>query len=129
MAKKDMMWVKLSGWLFILGIVIAIVAGLPVIDPATAAASAGILAVIGLIIGLLGIAGMGTLEKCDIDVFLLAVIALMIVGASGYAFARITYLDIGSILSSIVGNIGILVAPAAVLIALKAIWKSAQTKF
>jgi hypothetical protein len=130
MPKKDeMMWVKLSGWLFILGIIIAIVAGLPLIAPATAAAAAGILAVIGLIIGLLGIAGMGTLEKCDIQVFLLAVVALMVVGISGNAFGRIEYLNIGAILSNIVGNIGILVAPAAVLIALKAIWKSAQTKF
>jgi hypothetical protein len=130
MPKKDeMMWVKLSGWLFILGIIIAIVAGLPLIEAATAAAAAGILAVIGLIIGLLGIAGMGTLEKCDIDVFLLAVIALMVVGVSGNAFGGIEYMSIGAILGKIVGNIGILVAPAAVLIALKAIWKSAQTKF
>lgn len=130
MAKKDndKMWVKLSGWLFILGIAIAIIAALP-FGIIGAAGAAGILAVLGLIIGLLAIAGMGTLEKCDIDVFLLAVVALMVVGVSGNAFANITYMNLGSILNSVVSNIGILVAPAAVLIALKAIWKSAQTKF
>jgi hypothetical protein len=130
MAKKDndKMWVKLSGWLFILGIIIAVVAALP-LGVIGAASAAGILAVLGLIIGLLGIAGMGTLEKCDIDVFLLAVIALMVVGVSGNAFALISFMGLGAILNAAVSYVGILVAPAAVLIALKAIWKSAQTKF
>ena len=127
MPKKDeMMWVKLSGWLFILGIVIAIIVGLvpSVMDSAT---TTGILAVLGFIIGLLGIAGMGTLEKCDIDMFLLAVVALMAAGGAGRAFENVLY--IGPYLMNIVNYIGVLVVPAAVLIALKAIWKSAQRKF
>jgi hypothetical protein len=127
MPKKDeMMWVKLSGWLFILGIAVSVVVGLfpNIMDSAT---TTGILAVLGFIIGLLGIAGMGTLEKCDIEVFLLAVVALMAAGGAGRAFENVLY--VGTYLMGIVNNIGILVVPAAVLIALKAIWKSAQNKF
>lgn len=126
MPKKEMAWVKLSGWLFILGIIIAIVVGLfpSIVDSTTIT---GVLAVLGFIIGLLGIAGMGTLEKCDVDVFLLAVIALMAAGGAGRAFENILY--IGPYLMSIVNYIGVLVVPAAVLIALKAIWKAASTKF
>jgi hypothetical protein len=125
MAKKATGWVKASGWLFVLGILIAVVAGLvPSIESATVIP---VLAIIGFIIGLLGIAGMGTLEKCDIDVFLLAVIALMAAGGAGSAFENVLY--VGSYLKAIVDYVGVLVVPAAVLIALKAIWTSASTKF
>ena len=125
MAKKATGWVKASGWLFVLGILIAVVAGLvPSIESATVIP---VLAIIGFIIGLLGIAGMGTLEKCDIDVFLLAVIALMAAGGAGAAFENVLY--VGSYLKAIVDYVAVLVVPAAVLVALKAIWTAASTKF
>ena len=126
MPKKDAMWVKLSGWLFILGILISVVAG---IAPAMIPGITAVLPILGFIIGVLGVAGMGTLEKCDVDVFLLAVIALMAAGGAGNAFAEIDALYGGNILVNTVNNIATLVVPAAVLMALKAIWKSAQQKF
>ena len=126
MPKKDAMWVKLSGWLFILGILISVVAG---IAPAMIPGITAVLPILGFIIGVLGVAGMGTLEKCDVDVFLLAVIALMAAGGAGNAFAAIDELYGGNILVNVVNNIATLVVPAAVLMALKAIWKSAQQKF
>ena len=127
MPKKDeMMWVKLSGWLFILGILISVVAG---IAPAMIPGITAVLPILGFIIGVLGVAGMGTLEKCDVDVFLLAVIALMAAGGAGNAFTAIDELYGGNILVNVVNNIATLVVPAAVLMALKAIWKSAQQKF
>jgi hypothetical protein len=126
MPKKDAMWVKLSGWLFILGILISVVAG---IAPSMIPGITAVLPILGFIIGVLGVAGMGTLEKCDVDVFLLAVIALMAAGGAGNAFTAIDELYGGTILVNVVNNIATLVVPAAVLMALKAIWKSAQTKF
>ena len=126
MPKKDAMWVKLSGWLFILGILISVVAG---IAPAMIPGITAVLPILGFVIGLLGVAGMGTLEKCDVDVFLLAVIALMAAGGAGNAFTAIDELYGGNILVNVVNNIATLVVPAAVLMALKAIWKSAQQKF
>ena len=126
MAKKEAMWVKVSGWLFILGIAISVIAGVmpTMIDSAT---TTGLLAALGFIIGVLVVLGVGSIDKQDFNMFLLAVVAMMAAGGAGNAFADVMY--VGMYLVAIVNNIGILVVPAAVLIALKAIWKSAQTKF
>ncbi len=126
MAKKKTGWVKASGWLFILGIIISIIAGLfPSIDPT---AVTGVLAILGFIIGLLGIAGVGSIDKTETNMFLLAVVALMAAGGAGAAFARLPD-PVGGYLMNIVNYIGILVVPAAVLMALEAIWKAGSTKF
>jgi hypothetical protein len=132
MAKEKAGWVKASGWLFVLGIIISIIIGLfpTIINSVTITA---VLAILGFIIGLLGIAGVGSIDKADISIFLLAVIALMVVGISGNGFRNIgigtDFSWIGTILSNIVLNISFLVAPAGVLIALKAIWEAGSTKF
>ena len=126
MAKKASGWVKASGWLFVLGILIAVVAGLvTTIDSSMVTV---VLAVLGFVIGLLGVAGVGSIDFKEVDMFLLAVIALMAAGNAGSAFAHLPP-PLSTYLVSIVNYIGILVVPAAVLVALKAIWMSASTKF
>ena len=69
-------------------------------------------------------------DKAETDIFLLAVVALLATGGLGYAFCPegICVPFIGEILSDIVNLIGILVMPAAVLIALKAIWEVGSTR-
>jgi hypothetical protein len=124
--KQSVGWVKASGWLFVLGIIISIIAGLAY--PMYQTQITMVLAIIGFIIGLLGIAGVGGIEKTDINKFLLAVVALMAAGGAGNAFSRIPE-PIGSYLVAIVNYVGALVVPAAVLIALKSIWKAGSTKF
>jgi hypothetical protein len=128
MAKKAEGWVKLSGYLFLLGILMSIVAG--VFEASLTAYTTAIhslLAVFGLLIGLLGAAGMGTIDRTDTQIFLLAVIALAAAGGSGAALGQIPTL--GTWLSSIVGYIAVLVVPAAVIIALEAIWRTGAAKF
>jgi len=125
MAKEKAGWVKASGWLFVLGIIISILTGL--FYPMYNTEVTGILAIIGFIIGLLGIAGVGSIDKTDINMFLIAVVALMAAGGAGNAVKDVMY--IGQYLKPIIDYIGILVAPAAVLIALKAIWQAGSTKF
>jgi len=126
MAKKASGWVKASGWLFVLGILIAVVAGLvPTIDSSMVTV---VLAVLGFVIGLLGVAGVGSIDFKEVDMFLLAVIALMAAGNAGSAFAHLPE-PLSTYLVVIVNYIGILVVPAAVLVALKAIWVAASTKF
>ena len=133
MAKKKTGWVKGSGYLFLLGIIIAIIAGLGGNYLAGYEASIiGLQLVLGFIIGLLGIAGMGSIDKADTSIFLLAVIALLAAGSLDYqAFCPkgMCVPLIGQYLSDIVRYIGILVMPAAVLVALKAIWEAGSTKF
>lgn len=95
---------------FILGLVIAIVAG-----------ALGwqydwvilVLVLLGIIIGVLNI------TSKELIPLLLATIALVVVGG---VFAPIKTLGIGGILDSILSLVATLVAPAAVIAAVKALW-------
>lgn len=123
MAKKTG-WVKLSGYLFILGIIIAVIDGLMTgVIPYVGE----ILVIIGTIMGLLAAFGMGSIERRDTELFMLAVIALIAAGGAGTALATIP--TVGSYLQAMIHNIAALVAPAAVIVALEAIWAAGSTKF
>lgn len=101
-------------WAFIAGLVIAIVAGIvaPKNDPIIIT-----LIVLGLIIGFLNITAKETM------LFLLAVIALV---AVGNVFAPLTAANIGMYLGNILGYIATLMAPAAIVVAVKTLWAVGQ---
>ena len=107
---------------FLLGVFIAIISGLfyaaGALDTAMQGFVAVVLVVLGLVVGLLNL-----LDK-DVQIFLLAVIALAIVGAGAGGMALIPY--IGIPLAAIVNYIGVFVFPAAVIVALKSIWDLAK---
>ena len=120
MAKSDTQLVQMSGYLFLLGVIIAIIAGLaPQAIPS--ATTATVLLVLGAIIGLLAMGGWADLTANEEQVFLLATIALIAAGSSGAILSAIPV--VGPYLRDIVGNIAALVAPAAVLIALTVAWR------
>jgi hypothetical protein len=123
---KETQWVKVSGYLFLLGVIIAVIAGLApsVIDAAT---TASVLLVIGTIVGLLSAARMGTISREDADMFLLAVISLAVAGTATANLGALP--GIGAFIGSIIGNIAALAAPAAVIVALEAIWRLGAGKF
>lgn len=107
---------KVGEWAFLACIAIAIIAGLAssylVGVPVTLA-----LVVLGVIVGLLNVS-----EK-ETTSFLVAAIALL--AASGVA--QWTELAaIGTYVTAILTNIGAFVAPAAVIVALKAVWAMAK---
>jgi hypothetical protein len=110
---------SLGSWAFILGVLIAIIAGLAAgsMDAATMGYMAVILVVLGLVVGFLNI---GAKEVTD---FLIAAIALVAVGA-----ANLTAIPwIGAYFASMVLYIAAFVAPAALIVALKAIYNTART--
>ncbi|HJX03462.1 MAG TPA: hypothetical protein VJ488_02765 [Dehalococcoidia bacterium] len=98
-------------WAFIVGLVIAVIGG--IIMPANSVIII-ILIILGLIIGFLNITSTETI------LFLLAIIALV---AVGNVFAPLTALGIGKILGSMLGYVAPLMAPAAIIAAIKALWK------
>src|SRR4030042_2897661 len=98
-------------WAFIVGLVIAVIGG--IIMPANSVIII-ILIILGLIIGFLNITSTETI------LFLLAIIALV---AVGNVFAPLTALGIGKILGAILGYVATLMAPAAIMAAIKALWK------
>lgn len=125
MATKDKsQWVKISGYLFLLGVLIAVVAGL--VGSSTIPYSGTLLVVLGAIVGLLAALGMGSISKDDTELFMLAAIALIAAGSAGVALAGVPY--IGTYLQDIVNGIAALVAPAVVIIALEAIWSVGSEK-
>lgn len=101
-------------WAFIIGFVLAILAGL--LWPANAAIIV-ILVVLGIIIGFLNVTAK------EFQLFLLATIALVVVGN---AFTSLEALSLGQKLGSILNYIAILVAPAAIIAAIKALWAVAK---
>jgi hypothetical protein len=101
-------------WAFIIGFVLAILAG--IFWPANQTIIV-VLVILGIIIGFLNVTAK------EFMLFLLATIALVVVGN---AFAPLAGLRVGEILGNILGYIAVLVAPAAVIAAVKALWKVAK---
>ena len=140
MAKMDMM-TKIGSWAFLFGILIALLVGLynawtleAAMEDMTKTADifftteaggavAWVLAILGIIIGLLAVLGRGTITRKEIPGFLFAGIALVVMGGV-FQGASVAALKpwIGSLLSSISFSLSIFVAPAVGILAIKAIW-------
>lgn len=103
---------------FLLGVFIAIISGLfyaaGVLDASMQGFVGLVLVVLGLVVGLLNL-----LDK-DVSTFLLAVVALAVVGAGAGGLALIPY--VGVPIAAIVNYIAMFVFPAAIIVALKTIW-------
>ncbi|PIN76292.1 hypothetical protein COV18_00055 [Candidatus Woesearchaeota archaeon CG10_big_fil_rev_8_21_14_0_10_37_12] len=100
-------------WAFLIGVVLAVIAGL--VPQLGTPAVTWILVVLGLIVGLLNITGHETQE------FLIATVALIIA-----ASVAANMVQLGMVISKVLGNIVAFVSPAALLVALKAIWELAR---
>ena len=114
---------KISGWLFLLGLLVALINGVA----AGVIPSVGVILVgLGLVVGLLAALGMGSITKNSMEPLLIATIALVATGGSGAAFSALP--SVGSWLSGITANIGVFVTPIAVILAIKIIWDSAAVR-
>ena len=102
-------WGMISFVLFIIGAIVSVVAGLFMPETAWVAL---LLVVFGLVIGLIH------MNSKDINTLLLATIALLAMVA---AFAPITVLGAGKFVSSILVYFATLMAPVAVIAAIKAL--------
>ncbi|MBD3260032.1 hypothetical protein GF371_05410 [Candidatus Woesearchaeota archaeon] len=100
---------KIGHYAFLLGVILAIIVGF---FPDIVAYSALILVILGLIVGFLNVTAKET------HGFLVASIALMVAGGAGLG---VIGWGIGGYLVSILTNIVIFVAPAAIVVALKTI--------
>jgi len=110
---------KLGPWAFIVGLVIAILAGF--VYPATDLTIVLVLGVLGIIVGVLNIG-----EK-EVNAFLLATVAFM-VGATSLGAVLAAIPAIGPEMPRILSYIVAFIAPGAALVALKAIYGVAKEK-
>jgi hypothetical protein len=104
-------------WAFIAGLVIAVVVGilaaLGIAGAAVMPAIIIVLIILGLVVGFLNITAK------EILLFLVATIALIVVGG---VFAPLSVFKIGAILDAILALVATLMAPAAVVAAIKVLW-------
>lgn len=107
---------KIGDIAFFAGVLVAIIAGLfP--ELLSGGVVAAILVILGIIVGFLNV------TKEETTSFLIAAIALLAAGAAGLGSLP----WVGSFLAPIALNIATFVAPAAVIVALKAVWNLARS--
>ena len=105
-------------WAFIIGLIIALVVG---IMSGLGMAPATLMTVIIIVLIILGlIIGFLNITASEILLFLVATIALIVVGN---VFAPLTTLKIGAIIGAVLSLVATLMAPAAIIAAIKALWK------
>lgn len=115
MAKGEASMVqKLGSWAFIIGIIIAVIAGLASQGNASPVVTS-VLIVLGLIVGFLNVTGKET------TMFLLAGVALVIVTSfGGDVIGQVQ--NVGGYLQGVFGSMMTFVIPAVIVVSLKAIW-------
>lgn len=140
MADNKMMS-KIGTWAFIIGIIIALIVGLyqaytiegkyltdGFFSGDLGGYIAWILAVLGGIVGILAALGKGTITKSETPGFLLAGIALVVMGGVFVEWYDLMTPWIGSLLSGVSMSLSIFVAPAVGILAIKAIWDMGKDK-
>jgi len=118
---------KMGEYAFLVGVAVAVLAALVTLVPSVALPGgwvAVVLVVLGLVVGFLNIS-----DK-ESQPFLLAVVALLAAGTVGFKplvdQSELTVL--GRLLTAVVQNLATLVAPAAVILAVKSTWSMASGK-
>ncbi len=125
---------KIGSWLFLLGVLIALIAGIIVgarwyTD--TEAYIAMILGVLGFIVGILSFFAVGQITHERIPTFLIGALILVVIGASTSYWQTWGFLqnqDFAYFFTSLTSYIAIFAAPAAALLAIRAIWDAGKTE-
>ncbi|MFC1722789.1 hypothetical protein ACFL0V_01490 [Nanoarchaeota archaeon] len=118
MAKKKVNVVqKIGSWTFIVGVIIAIIAGFWPIGTVMTS----ILIILGLIVGFLNVTGKET------NSFLFSALVLVVMSSMGGQLLEAIQF-IGPMLKSIFSAMLLFVIPAAVIVSLKAIYALAETE-
>jgi hypothetical protein len=109
---------KIGSWAFIIGVVLAILIGL--LGSTVFGSFAQWLPVLFIILGF--VVGFLNISDKETTGFLVAVIALLVAGGINWTSIP----TLGTYLASIFANIASLLAPAAVIVGLKAVWNLAR---
>lgn len=118
---------------YLLGLIIAVVAGLAVAAGALGAATASWVALVLVILGV--VVGLMNISEKEVHGFLLATVALLVAGAgadwtgsTGVFTALNVVPGLGTLLNAIVSNFAVFAAPAAIITAVKAVHGMARSK-
>lgn len=130
MAKMEI-FRKLGSWLFLLGVLIALISGIIVglrwyTD--SEAYIALILGVLGFLVGILSFFAVGQITKERVPTFLIGALILVVIGASAQTWGFVRNSDIVFFFQQLTTYIAFFAAPAAGLLAIRAIWDSGKSK-
>jgi len=130
---------KVGSWLFLIGILVALILGVIIgvsggFENVTwdTTPIAAILAILGFIIGILSFFALGTITKDRVPSFLIGTLSLVIIGVttnmwvSTWTFG--TYEGFVPFFTSIATCMTIFAAPAAGLLAIRAIWDAGKSE-
>lgn len=121
---------KIGSWLFLFGVLIALIAGIIVgarwyTD--TESYIAMTLGVLGFIVGILSFFALGQITHERVPTFLIGALILVVIGAtSGYW--EIWGQDLAYFFQNLTGFVAVFAAPAAALLAIRAIWDAGKTE-
>jgi len=120
---------KISSWVFLLGVLIAVIVG--VIFGANLWEDTNgyvtlLLALLGFIVGILTFFAVGNITHEKVPTFLIAALILIMMGAAGTLFENLQI--IGPYFFQISTMIAVFIAPAAGLLAIRAIWDAGKTE-
>ncbi|MBN2065708.1 MAG: hypothetical protein JW771_02750 [Candidatus Thermoplasmatota archaeon] len=120
---------KIGSWLFLLGILISVIIGIVLganIWTTTDWWVSVLLAGLGFVVGILSFFAVGTITQEKVPTFLIAALMLVGIGASTNFFNNLEI--IGPYFANIAGMLAVFVAPAAGLLAIRAIWDAGKTE-
>jgi len=130
---------KVGSWLFLIGILVALILGVIIgvsggFENVTwdTTPVAAVLAVLGFVIGILSFFALGTITKDRIPSFLIGTLSLVIIGVatnmwvSTWTFG--SYEGLVPFFTSIATCMTIFTAPAAGLLAIRAIWDAGKSE-
>lgn len=118
---------ELGKWCFIIGVVVALILGIVTgIGSSLGATAMAWLALLLVVLGL--IVGFVNITKKEATPFLVAAIALLIANTAGLVNINTLVPYLGSILEGIVFYVLVMVAPAALVVAVKAFYELAAKK-
>ena len=122
---------KIGSWLFLIGILVAVIVGLIVGASWYADTNsyiAGLLAVLGFVVGLLSFFAMGSITHEKVPTFLIAALTLVGIGALSSTWTFGTYEGFAPYFLNITQYLAIFAAPAAGILAIRAIWDAGKTE-
>ena len=125
------MFKTIGSWLFLVGILIAVIVGIIFAANETwlsnySGTISTLLAVLGFVVGILSFFAVGNITQERVPTFLIAALMLVGIGASAPFFTNIEV--VGPYFTWIAGMLAVFVAPAAGLLAIRAIWDSGKTE-
>ena len=122
---------KIGSWLFLVGVLVALIAGIIVGAnwyEDSEAYFAMILGVLGFVVGILSFFALGQITKERVPTFLLGALILVMIGALSSTWTFGTNTELVHFFQSLTGYLAYFAAPAAGLLAIRAIWDAGKTE-